>query len=92
MTCTCGKVTGYCPVHGSDPVMLGATMIGFSGNHRAMRFCLQQRTAESAEEEIRIVFGHIAREQANCYPNLYRDMKEEMVDGIERYTFENHKI
>jgi thymidylate synthase (FAD) len=69
-----------------------ATMIGFSGNHRAMRFCLQQRTAESAEEEIRIVFGHIAREQANCYPNLYRDMKEEMVDGIERYTFENHKI
>ena len=69
-----------------------ATMIGFSCNPRSLRFVIQQRTSESAEEEIRIVFGKVAREQARCYPNLYQDMHEEIVDGIEKYTFKNHKV
>jgi len=69
-----------------------ATMIGFTGNHRSMRWAIEQRTDSVAEEEIRIVFGEVAREQQTCYPNLYQDMRVEIVDGIEKYTFLNSKI
>jgi len=69
-----------------------ATMIGYTGNHRSIRWAIEQRTHESAEEEIRLVFGEVAREQLRCYPNLYQDMSMEMVDGIEKYGFTNSKI
>ncbi len=67
-------------------------MIGYTGNHRSIRWAIEQRTDSVAEEEIRIVFGEVAREQQRCYPNLYQDMHGEMVDGIMKYIFENSKI
>jgi len=69
-----------------------ATMIGFSGNHRSIRWAIEQRTDDVAEEEIRLVFGQVAEEQRRCYPNLYQDMRMEVVDGLPKYTFENSKI
>jgi len=69
-----------------------ATMIAFTGNHRSIRWAIEQRTDDVAEEEIRLVFGEVAREQQKCYPNLYQDMKSEMVDGILKYSFTNSKI
>ena len=69
-----------------------ATMIAYTGNHRSLRWAIEQRTDDAAEEEIRIVFGNVAREQRQRYPNLYQDMREEMVDGIMKYSFENSKI
>ena len=69
-----------------------ATMIGYTGNHRSIRWAIEQRTHESAEEEVRLVFGEVAREQLRCYPNLYQDMREEMVEDILRYSFTNSKI
>jgi thymidylate synthase (FAD) len=69
-----------------------ATMIGYTGNHRSVRWAIEQRTDDAAEEEIRLVFGEVAREQQKCYPNLYQDMTGEMVDGIMKYSFANSKI
>jgi thymidylate synthase (FAD) len=69
-----------------------ATMIGYTGNHRSIRWAIEQRTDDAAEEEIRMVFGEVAREQARCYPNLYSDMSAATVDGQLKYTFENSKI
>lgn len=69
-----------------------ATMIAYTGNHRSIRWAIEQRTDPAAEEEIRIVFGEVAREQALCYPNLYQDMIEENHDGLPWYRFANSKI
>ena len=69
-----------------------ATMIGFSGNQRSIRWAIEQRTDDVAEEEIRIVFGQVAEEQRKCYPNLYQDMTCETVDGIMKYSFANSHI
>ena len=69
-----------------------ATMIAFTGNHRSIRWAIEQRTDDVAEEEIRLVFGEVAREQQHRYPNLYQDMSGVMIDGIMKYTFSNSKI
>ena len=69
-----------------------ATMIGYTGNHRSIRWAIEQRTDKVAEEEIRLVFGEVAEEQRRCYPNLYQDMTSEMVDGFMKYSFANSKI
>jgi thymidylate synthase (FAD) len=69
-----------------------ATMIGYTGNHRSIRWAIEQRTDKVAEEEIRLVFGEVAEEQRRCYPNLYQDMTGEMVDGFMKYSFVNSKI
>lgn len=69
-----------------------ATMIGFTGNHRSIRWAIEQRTDDVAEEEIRMVFGLVAEEQRRCYPNLYQDMGMEIVDGLPKYKFANSKI
>jgi thymidylate synthase (FAD) len=69
-----------------------ATMIGYTGNHRSIRWAIEQRTDKVAEEEIRLVFGQVAEEQRRCYPNLYQDMSGEMVDGFMKYNFVNSKI
>jgi thymidylate synthase ThyX len=52
---------------------------------------IQQRTSRHAEEEIRLVFAQVAEKLANATPNLYQDMRGEMVDGFMEFTFENHK-
>ena len=69
-----------------------ATMIGFSGNQRSIRWAIEQRTDPAAEEEIRIVFGQVAEEQRRNYPNLYQDMFVEEHDGLNWYRFHNSKI
>jgi thymidylate synthase (FAD) len=69
-----------------------ATMIAYTGNHRSIRWAIEQRTDPTAEEEIRLVFGQVAREQRARYRNLYQDMREEMADGLPWYRFENSKI
>lgn len=69
-----------------------ATNIIGTGNHRAWRFQIQQRTAAGAETEIRLVFGMIAEDFKVRYPAFYQDMTSEMVDGAMEYKFEHHKI
>jgi len=64
-----------------------ATMIAYTGNHRSIRWAIEQRTDDVAEEEIRMVFGQVAEEQMRCYPNLYQDMESEIVDGLPKYWF-----
>lgn len=69
-----------------------ATSIGVTANHRAWRFMIAQRTHRSAEEEIRLAFGQVAEKLAHRFPNLYQDMRGEVVDGFTEYTFDNHKV
>jgi thymidylate synthase (FAD) len=64
-----------------------ATMIAYTGNHRSLRWAIEQRTDDVAEEEIRLAFGEVAEEQRRCYPNLYQDMRSEMADGMLKYSF-----
>lgn len=70
------------------PMGLG-TAIVMTGNHRAWRNIIEQRTTEGAEEEIRIVFDVVARKMKDRYPNLYQDM-ELLDDGS--YHFKNSNI
>jgi thymidylate synthase (FAD) len=63
-----------------------------TGNHRAWRFQIAQRTAGGAEEEIRKVFGMIAESFKVMYPNIYQDMDYTPVDGQNAYHFKNEKV
>lgn len=70
-----------------------ATNIMATGNHRSWRHMIEMRTAEGAEEEIRLVFGMIAREFNMRYPHLYQDMKASSgEDGLTHYYFDNPKV
>ena len=69
-----------------------ATSIGVTANHRAWRFMIAQRTSRHAEEEIRLIFGQVAEKLVKSCPNLYQDMRGEIVDGFMEYTFDNHKV
>ncbi len=69
-----------------------ATTIGWSANPRTIRWCIEMRTHESAEEEIRFVFGMIAEMMIERYPNIFGDFKKEIVDGLPKYTTENSKV
>ncbi len=73
------------------PIGLGTAIVA-TFNHRAERFIISQRTSRHAEEEIRLVYGEVARKLQDKFPNLYQDMHEEMVDGFMEYTFDNEKI
>ncbi len=70
------------------PIGLGTGII-MTGNHRAWRNIIEQRTAYGAEEEIRIVMDIVARKMQDRYPNLYQDMSLQM-DGSQR--FKNSKV
>jgi len=69
-----------------------ATSIGVTANHRAWRHMIAIRTHRSAEEEIRLVFGDVARKLAEACPNIYQDMHAEHVEGFDEFTFDNSKI
>lgn len=69
-----------------------ATSIGVTANHRAWRFMIEQRTSRHAEEEIRLAFGDVAALLADKCPNIYQDMRGELVDGFTEYTFANSKV
>lgn len=57
-----------------------ATSIMWTANVRTLRNVIEQRTAKGAEEEIRLVFGKIARIMQKEAPMLFGDFEEE--DGV----------
>lgn len=64
-----------------------------TANHRSIRHMIEMRTAEGAEEEIRLLFVQIAKEMAKRYPAIYADMKfEESDTGIPVVIFEHSKV
>jgi thymidylate synthase (FAD) len=50
-----------------------STNIGWSANVRTLRFVIQKRTEEGAEEEIRYVFGEVAKMMMEACPMLFGD-------------------
>lgn len=69
-----------------------ATMIGYTGNHRSIRWAIEQRTHWTAEEEIRMVFAKVFHMQKERYPNLYSDAVVTIEDGLEQIAFENSHV
>jgi thymidylate synthase (FAD) len=62
------------------PIGLGTTIM-VTGNLRAWRHIIQVRTAEAAEEEIRLVVDQIARICAREYPNAFQDFVRDEETG-----------
>lgn len=60
-----------------------------TGNHRAWRYLIENRTSLGAEEEIQLVFGKIARKLQTTFPNMYQDLGDP-VDGV--FHFQNPKV
>jgi thymidylate synthase (FAD) len=71
------------------PMGLG-TAIMITGNLRAWRNVIEQRTSEAAEEEIRIAALKTARILKDEYPNLFFDMTIDEETGV--CSFANHKV
>lgn len=69
-----------------------ATTIVVTANHRAWRHLIELRTAEGAEEEIRLVFHDIACQFAQRYPAFYQDMAYDEGDYHCPVIFKNSKI
>jgi thymidylate synthase (FAD) len=69
-----------------------ATMLGMTGNHRTWRWLISRRTSHDNDEEIRIVFYDVFRQQAARYTNLYADAHVAVVEGLPEVTFESEKI
>lgn len=70
-----------------------STNIGWSSNMRTLRHVIEQRTAPWAEEEIRLVFGQIARLAIERWPNVFGDYHvDEIVNGLPVYTTANKKV
>lgn len=69
-----------------------ATNIVVTNNHRGWRHQIEMRTAEGAEEEIRIVFHDIAHQFLHRYPAIYQDMVSTPDDPLTPVTFVNSKI
>lgn len=65
-----------------------STAIMYTMNFRAARHIIQMRTSRHAEEEIRLIFAKIARKLVGSFPNMFRDMSCEMIDGYEEWTSE----
>ena len=57
-----------------------ATSIMWTANARALRHVIEARTAPGAEEEIRLVFGEVARIMQREAPALFGDFTEQQ-DG-----------
>lgn len=69
-----------------------ATTIGWTANFRTIRHVVAMRTNRSAEEEIRLVFGDVARLCQEKFPNFFLDMKSEKINGYDEFTFEHKKV
>ena len=65
-----------------------STAIIVTSNHRNWRHMIEMRTANFAEEEIRVVFSEIAGSLRASFPAIYQDMKVDD-DGI---TFEHGRV
>ena len=69
-----------------------ATTIGWSANVRTIRHVIEMRTSRHAEEEIRVVFGKVARIMQERYPNLFGDYENEEVGGELEFTTASRKV
>lgn len=70
-----------------------ATGIGMSFNLRALRWICHQRTSEAAEEEIRLVFGMVARDAMRRWPMIFQDVEEvDTGDGLYWYKAAHPKV
>ena len=70
-----------------------ATGIGISFNLRALRWIIEQRTAEGAEEEIRLVFGMVAEDAMVRWPMIFQDFeKVDTGDSLFKYVPKHSKI
>ena len=69
-----------------------STTIGWTVNFRALRWILEMRTHESAEEEIRLVFGRVGQIVTERYPNMFGDFQAELVKGLPFYRPAASKI
>lgn len=70
-----------------------ATTIGWTANHRTIRFLLELRTDPSAEDEIRIVFDRVGKLMQANFPSLYADFERvECEDGIGRWMSGTWKV
>jgi thymidylate synthase (FAD) len=69
-----------------------ATGIIFTANIRALRHLIEMRTDDSAEEEIRLIFGQVADIAKEKMPYLFDDYKETEVDGFTKYETEYRKV
>jgi thymidylate synthase ThyX len=64
-----------------------------SFNLRSLRWIIEQRTHESAEEEIRLVFGKVAEDAVVRWPKVFQDFKRvDTKDGLAKWIPENSKI
>lgn len=64
-----------------------------TGNHRAWRHLIANRTAEGAEIEIRQVFHQLAVKFSDLYPHFYQDMRITKVEsGPPVVSFDNEKV
>jgi thymidylate synthase ThyX len=70
-----------------------ATGIGISFNLRSLRWVIEQRTHESAEEEMRLVMGLIAEDAMRRWPMMFQDFsKVDTGDGLFKYVPKYSKI
>ncbi len=69
-----------------------ANHIFFTANHRALRHIIQLRTHESAEEEIRLVFGLVFSQLQTAYPAIYKDATVTFIDDIPKVVFASEKV
>ncbi len=60
-----------------------------TSNHRNWRHLIEMRTAAFAEEEIRIVFGKIAKDLHSMFPSIYQDM---VIGDDDAVTFEHGRV
>ncbi len=71
------------------PMGLGTTIM-VTGNLRAWRHIISIRTAEAAEEEIRLVTSQIAEICKREFPNVFQDMTHDPATG--EWRFEHPKV
>ena len=74
------------------PIGLG-TGIGISFNLRSLRWVIEQRTHESAEEEMRLIMGMVAEDAMRRWPMMFQDFeKVDTGDGLFKYIPKFSKI
>lgn len=70
-----------------------ATGIGVSFNLRSLRWVIEQRTDEAAEEEMRLVMGLVAEDAIKRWPMMFQDFhKIDTGDGLFKWRPEYSKI
>lgn len=63
-----------------------------TGNHRAWRHMIQNRTSRHAEEEIRLAYAKVFEIFVERYPAVYADYDMRMVEDIPEITFQADKV